>query len=197
MTRWGGATTWIVLTVVLGAAVIGLGIWVIVLETGHEETRTSSAARIDELERVEAQLNKQVPELEALVKDLEAQLEEEKAAAGAASEEAQQQLDALHDEVEAASNDLGAKGQELADLQAELERLADEADAELAQARERTATARDRAAAQRARADLAEACLGAVATVLEDLYASDDLEAQLGEAADELKAIAAECSPAG
>ena len=66
----------------------------------------------------------------------------------------------------------------------------------LAKANERTATARDRVAAQRARADLAEACLGAVATVLEDLYASDDLEAQLGEAADELKAIAAECAPA-
>jgi chromosome segregation ATPase len=194
VSRWGGATTWIVLTCVLGAAVIGLGIWVVVLETGHESESTASAARIDELEQVEADLSKRVPELETLVQDLEAQLEEEKAAAGAASEEAQQQLDALRDEVESASNDLGAKGQELADLQADLERLSDEADAELAKARESTATARDRAAAQRARADLAEACLAAVATVLEDLYASDDLEAQLGEAAEELKAIAAECA---
>ena len=197
MSRWGGATTWIVLTCVLGAAVIGLGIWVIVLETGHESESSASAARIDELEQVEADLNQRVPELETLVKDLEAQLEDEKANAASASEEAQQQLEALRDEVEAASNDLGAKGQELSDLQAELERLSDEAAAELAQANERTATARDRAAAQRARADLAETCLAAVATVLEDLYASDDLEAQLGEAAEELKAIAAECAPAG
>jgi chromosome segregation ATPase len=196
VSRWSGATTWIVLTAVLGAAVIGLGIWVVILETGHEETKTASAARIDELEQTEAELNQRVPELESLVKDLEAQLEEEKASSGAASEEAQQQIESLRDEVEAASNDLGAKGEEVADLQAELERLAKEADAELAKANERTATARDRVAAQRVRADLAEACLGAVATVLEDLYASDDLEAQLGEAADELKAIAAECAPA-
>ena len=195
MSRWGGATTWIVLTAVLGAAVIGLGIWVIVLETGHESESSAAAARIDALEQAEADLSKQVPELEALIKNLEAQLEEEKAAAGAASDEAQQQLEALRDEVEAASNDLGAKGQELADLQAELERLSDEAEAELAKATEQTATARNRAGAQRARADLAEACLGAVATVLEDLYASDDLEAQLGEAAEALKAIAAECGP--
>ena len=129
--------------------------------------------------------------------DLEAQLEAEKGAAGAASEEAQKQLEALRADVESASNDLGATGQELADLQAELERLADDADAELAEARSRTATARDRAAAQRARAALAEACLGAVATVLEDLYASDNLDEQLGEAAEELKAIAAECAPTG
>lgn len=197
MTRWGGATTWIVLTVVLGAAVIGLGIWVIVLETGHEETKTASAARISELERTEAELNERVPELEGLVQDLEAQLEEEKAASGAASEEAQQKLEATRQEVEDATSQLGAKGQELADLQAELERLSDEADAELRQARRARANARDRADAQRARADLAEACLGAVATVLEDLYASDDLEAQLEEAVQELKAIAAECAPSG
>ena len=197
MSRWGGATTWIVLVAVLGAAVIGLGIWVVILETGHESESMASAARIDELEQVEAELSKRVPELETLVKDLEAQLEAEKAAAGAASEEAQQQLEALRDEVETASNDLGAKGQKLSDLQAELERLSNEADAELAKARERTATVRDRANAQRARADLAEACLTAVATVLEDLYASDDLEGQLAEAADELKAIAAECGPSG
>jgi predicted nucleic acid-binding Zn-ribbon protein len=97
-------------------------------------------------------------------------------------------------EVETASDELGAKGQELADVQAELEQLADEADAELAKARRRTATARDRADAQSARADLAEACLGAVATVLQDLYASDNLEDQLDQAAQELKAIAAECA---
>ena len=103
----------------------------------------------------------------------------------------------MRDDVESASNDLGAKGQELADLQTDLERLSDEADAELAEAKSRTATARDRAAAQRARADLAEACLAAVATVLEDLYASDNLDDQLGEAAEELKAIAAECAPNG
>jgi predicted nucleic acid-binding Zn-ribbon protein len=197
VSRWGGATTWIVLTCVLGAAVIGLGIWVVVLETGHESESTASAARIHELEQAEADLSKQVPELETVIKDLEAQLEEEKAAAGAASDEAQQQLEALRDEVQAASDGLGAKGQELSDLQAELERLSNEAEADLAKAREQTATARDRTAAQRARADLAEACLGAVATVLEDLYASDDLEAQLGETAEELKAIAAECAPTG
>jgi uncharacterized protein YlxW (UPF0749 family) len=108
VSRWGGATTWVVLTCVLGAAVIGLGIWVVILETGHESANTASAARIDELERVEAELNKQVPELETLVKDLEAQLEAEKQAAGAASEEAQQQLEAARQEVETASNELGA-----------------------------------------------------------------------------------------
>ena len=197
MSRWGGATTWIVLTCVLGAAVIGLGIWVIVLESGHESTNSASAARIDELEQAEADLNQQVSQLATQVNDLEAQLEEEKAAASAASEEAQKQLEALRDEVATASDHLGAKGQELSDLQTELERLSNEAAAELAKANERTATARDRVAAQRARADLAEACLAAVATVLEDLYASDNLEDQLGEAADELKAIAAECSPSG
>ena len=140
MSRWGGATTWVVLTCVLGAAVIGLGIWVVVLETGHESESTASAARIHELEQAQTDLNQQVTELE---------------------------------------------------------RLSDEADAELAKARSRTATARDRAAAQRARADLAEACLASVATVLEDLYASDNLDEQLGEAAEELKAIAAECAPTG
>ncbi len=132
MSRWGGATTWIVLTCVLGAAVVGLGIWVVVLETGHESASTASAARIDELEQAEAELNERVPELETLVKDLEAQLEAEKAAAGAASEEAQKQLESVRAEVETASDELGAKGQELADVQAELEQLADEADAELA-----------------------------------------------------------------
>ena len=142
MSRWGGATTWIVLTCVLGAAVVGLGIWVVVLETGHESSSTASAARIDELEQTEAELNKRVPELEAVVKDLETQLEAEKAAAGVASEEAQKQLESVRAEVETASNELGAKGQELADAQAELERLAEEADAELAKARRRTATAR-------------------------------------------------------
>ena len=116
MSRWSGATTWIVLTAVLGAAVIGLGIWVVILETGHEETKTASAARIDELEQTEAELNQRVPELESLVKDLEAQLEEEKAASGAASEEAQQQIESLRNEVEAASTDLGAKGEEVAKL---------------------------------------------------------------------------------
>ena len=136
MSRWGGATTWIVLTCVLGAAVVGLGIWVVILETGHESASTASAARIDELEQAEAELNQRVPELEMLVKDLEAQLEAEKAAAGVASEEAQKQLEAARGEVETASNELGAKGQELADVQAELERLADEADAELAKARQ-------------------------------------------------------------
>ena len=194
MTRWGGATTWIVLTCVLGAAVVGLGIWVVVLETGHESASTASAARIDELEQAEAELNERVPELEALVKDLEARLEAEKAAAGAASEEAQKQLESVREEVETASNELGAKGQELADLQAELERLADEADAELAKARRGPQLPEIAPTAQSARADLAEACLGAVATVLQDLYASDNLEDQLDEAAQELKAIAAECA---
>ncbi len=197
MSRWGGATTWIVLTGVLGAAVIGLGIWVVILETGHESANSASAARIDELEQAEAELNKRVPELETLVKDLEAQLEAEKAASGAASEEAQKQLEAAREEVETASSELGAKGHELAELQAELERLSDEADADLAKARRARATARDRANAESARADLAEACLGAVATVLQDLYASDNPEDQLDEAAQELKAIAAECAPAG
>ena len=109
MSRWGGATTWIVLTCVLGAAVVGLGIWVVVLETGHESASTASAARIDELEQAEAELNQRVPELEMLVKDLEAQLEAEKAAAGVASEEAQKQLEAARGEVETASNELGAR----------------------------------------------------------------------------------------
>ena len=196
MSRWGGATTWIVLTGVLGAAVIGLGIWVVILETGHESANTASAARIDELVQAEAELSKRVPELETLVKDLEAQLEAEKTAAGTASEEAQKQLEAAREEVETASSELGAKGQELAELQAELERLSDEADADLAKARRARATARDRANAESARADLAEACLGAVATVLQDLYASDNPEDQLEDAAQELKAIAAECAPA-
>src|SRR6185295_13038367 len=120
VSRWGGATAWIVLTCVLGAAVIGLGIWVVVLETGHESESTASAARIGELEQAETDLTQQVSELEAQVNDLEAQLEEEKAAAGAASDEAQKQLEALRDEVQAASDGLGAKGQELSDLQAEL-----------------------------------------------------------------------------
>jgi hypothetical protein len=44
---------------------------------------------------------------------------------------------------------------------------------------------------------LAEACLGAVATVLQGLYSSNNFEDQLDEAAQELKAIAADCAPAG
>jgi septal ring factor EnvC (AmiA/AmiB activator) len=197
VSRWGGATTWIVLTAVLGAAVIGLGIWVIVLETGHEETNTASAARVDELEQSEAELNKRIPELEAAVKDLETQLEEEKTASGAASEEAQRKLEELRTEVETAANELGAKGEALADLQTELQHLSDEAKRKLRRARRASANARDRADAEAARADLAEACVGAMATVLEDLYASDNIEDGLDEAVTELKAIAAECAPTG
>src|SRR5262245_45440561 len=113
MSRWGGATTWIVLTAVLGAAVIGLGIWVVVLENDHEDANAASAARIDELEQTEAELNERIPELETQIQDLETQLEEEKAASGAASEEAQKKLEALSKDVETAANELGAKGEQL------------------------------------------------------------------------------------
>ena len=195
MSRWRGSTTWIVLTAVLGAAVVGLGIWVVVLESDHEDANAASAARIDELEQSEAELNARIPELETAVKDLESQLEEQKTASGAASEEAQKKLEELRAEVEAAANELGAKGEALADLQTELQQLSDEAQRKLRRARRATANARDRADAEAARADLAEACVGAMATVLEDLYASDNIEDGLDEAVTELKAIAAECAP--
>jgi chromosome segregation ATPase len=187
-----------VLTCALGAAVIGLGIWVIILETGHESASSTSASRIDELEKIEAELSERVPQLETLVEGLEAQLQAERDAASAAAGEAEKQVDALREEVERAAEELGAEGDDLADIRVELNQLSEDAEAQLARARRRTATARDRADAEGARADLAEGCLGAVSDVLQRLYeGSDDLVDRLDEAAHELRAIAAECAPAG
>ena len=98
-------------------------------------------------------------------------------------------------EVERLSQELGTKGREFSDIEAELEQLAQQAESDLAAANDATASARDRVAAQRARADLAEACLGAVAEVLRGVYASDDPEEALAQADNEFRAIAADCGP--
>lgn len=91
--------------------------------------------------------------------------------------------------------ELGAKSQDLADSRAELDRLAEEAAAALAEAESAAASAEARADAEAARADLAEACLAAVADVLQRLYASDDPTEAPDEAAEELEAIASDCAP--
>ncbi len=190
--RWRGATTWITLTSAFrGGAVIGLGVWVAILQRDHESEGTLPAARIAELERIEAELEQQVPELERLVSDLQERLEAEQVAA----EESRNQHDAAREEVERLSEELGVKGREFSDIQGELEQLAAQAEADVAAANDATASARDRAAAQRARADLAESCLGAVAEVLRTVYASEHPEKTLGQAADELNAIAKDCAP--
>jgi chromosome segregation ATPase len=180
-------TTWIVLTGGLLAAVIGLAIWVAVLQSNKDETTAASASRIDELEQANADLEQQVA-------DLEQRLEDEQAAAEAAAAQAQSELEAAREQYESIAADLGAKGQDLDDSRAELERLGEEADAALAEAEEAAGSARARARAHRARADHAEACLAAVADVLERLFAADDPAEGLDQAADELEAIAEDCS---
>ena len=80
-------TTWIVLTVALGAAVIGLAIWAVVLQSDQDDVNAASAAQIEELEQENAQLTQQVA-------DLEQQLGYAQSDAEAAATEAQAQLDA-------------------------------------------------------------------------------------------------------
>jgi chromosome segregation ATPase len=193
--RWNQATNWIVLVAILGAAVIGLGVWVAILQRDHENESTTAAARIAELEGLQAELTEQVPKLEGVVNDLQDRLDAEKATAANAAQGAEEELDAAHAEVERLSQELGTKGREFSDIEAELEQLAQQAESDLAAANDATASARDRVAAQRARADLAEACLGAVAEVLRGVYASDDPEEALAQADNELRAIAADCGP--
>jgi DNA repair exonuclease SbcCD ATPase subunit len=193
--RWNQATTWIVLVGFLGAAVVGLGVWVVILERGHENESTTAAARIAELQGLEAELTEQVPKLEGVVHDLQNRLDAEKAAAAKAGQVAEEQLTAAREEVERLSEELGTKGREFSDIETELEQLDQQAKADLAAANDATASARDRAAAQRARAELAEACLGAVSEVLRGVYSADDPEEALAKADDELHAIAADCGP--
>ncbi|MGH3038345.1 MAG: hypothetical protein ACRDLZ_02905 [Gaiellaceae bacterium] len=180
-------TGWIVLTGGLLAAVIGLAIWAAVLQSDQDDVNAASAARIDELEQQNAELEQQAA-------DLQEQLESQVADAEAAAAEAQGELDAARAQLEETSAELGAKGETLAESQAELERLAQEAKAALADADDATASARARARAQRARAELAEECLAVVADVLQRLYASDDPAGALEQAAEELDAIAGDCS---
>jgi len=193
--RWNTATTWIVLVAFLGAAVIGLGVWVVILESDHDTESSTAAARIAELEDLQAELTEQVPKLEGVVNDLQDQLDAEKAAAADAAHETQTELDAAREQVDRLSEELGTKGRQFSEIEAELEELAQEAKADLAAANDATASARDRTAAQRARADLAEACLGAVAEVLRGVYSSENPEEALAEAEDEFRAIAADCGP--
>ena len=182
-------TTWIVLTVALGAAVIGLAIWAAVLQSDQDDVNAASAAQIEELEQENAQLTQQVA-------DLEQQLADAQADAEAAATEAQAQLDAAQEQYESVAAELGSTNTALADSQAELERLADEADAALEEAEGATASAEQRAQAQQARAELAEACLAAVADVLQRIYAADDPAEALDEAADDLEQIAEDCDQA-
>ena len=193
--RWNQATTWIVLVAFLGGAVIGLGVWVAILQRDQEDESTTAAARIAELEDLQAELTEQVPKLEGVVNDLQDRLDAEKAAAANADQGAQEELDAARAEVERLSEELGTKGREFSEIEAELEQLAQQAESDLAEANDATASARDRVAAQRARANLAEACLGAVAEVLRGVYASDDPEDALAQADNEFRAIAADCGP--
>jgi septal ring factor EnvC (AmiA/AmiB activator) len=193
--RWNQAANWIVLVAFLGAAVIGLGVWVAILQRDHENESTTAAARIAELEALQAELTEQVPKLEGVVNDLQDRLDAEKATAANAAQGAEEELDAARVEVERLSQELGTKGREFSDIEAELEQLAQQAESDLAAANDATASARDRVAAQRARADLAEACLGAVAEVLRGVYASDDPEEALAQADNEFRAIAADCGP--
>jgi DNA repair exonuclease SbcCD ATPase subunit len=193
--RWNTATTWIMLVAFLGAAVIGLGVWVVILERDHETESSTATARIAELEGLQAELAEQVPKLEGVVNDLQDQLGAEKAAAADAAQETQTELDAAREEVDRLSEELGTKGRQFSEIEAELEQLAQQAEAELAAANDATGSARDRATAQRARADLAEACLGAVAEVLRGVYTSENPEEALAQAEDEFRAIAADCGP--
>jgi cytoskeletal protein RodZ len=193
--RWNTATTWIMLVAFLGAAVIGLGVWVVILERDHETESSTATARIAELEGLQAELAEQVPKLEGVVNDLQDQLGAEKAAAADAAQETQTELDAAREEVDRLSEELGTKGRQFSEIEAELEQLAQQAEAELAEANDATGSARDRATAQRARADLAEACLGAVAEVLRGVYTSENPEEALAQAKDEFRAIAADCGP--
>jgi len=193
--RWNQAITWIVLVAFLGAAVIGLGVWVVILQRGHEDGSATAAARITELEDLQAELTDQLPKLEGVIVDLQDRLDAEKAAAANAGQAAEDELAAARAEVERLSEELGTKGREFSDIELELEQLAQQAKADLAAANDATTSARDRAAAQRARADLAEACLGAVAEVLRSVYSSDDPEEALARADDEFRAIAADCGP--
>ena len=178
MSSSGRPTGWIVLTGALLAAVIGLAIWAAVLQSDQDDANAASAARIEELEQE--------------VADLQQRLGDEATAA----EDAQAELDLARSQLEDASAELGSKGRALEESQAELERLVVEADAALAEAEEATASARERTQAQRARAELAEACLAAVADVLAELYASDGGSAALEEAAGRLEELAEDCAPA-
>jgi hypothetical protein len=188
-------TTWIVLTVALGAAVVGLAIWAVVLQRDQDDANAASAARI-ELEQQNAELEAQVSDLGEQVTALQQDLDDAQASAESSAAEAQNALEAAQDQLEAATDELGAKGDQLAESEAELKRLAAEAEAAVAEAESATASAQDRADAEAARADLAEACLGAVADVLRRLYASDDVAEALERAAEELEAIAADCEQA-
>lgn len=175
-------TGWIVLTGALLAAVIGLAIWAAVLQSDQDDVNAASSARIEELEQEAA--------------NLQEQLEEQAAGAESAAADAQAEIDAARSQLEDAAAEIGSKGQALEESQAELERLAEEADAALAEAEDATASARQRTRAQRARAELAQACLSAVADVLEELYSSDVGPEAVEEAADRLEKIAEDC-PAG
>jgi chromosome segregation ATPase len=189
-------TTWIVLTVALGAAVVGLAIWAVVLQRDQDDANVASAARIDELEQQNAELEAQVSDLGEQVTALQQDLDDAQASAESAADEAQSALEAARGQLEEATGELGAKGDQLAESEAEIERLAAAAEAAVAEAESATASAQDRADAEAARADLAEACLGAVADVLRRLYASDDVAEALERAAEELEAIAADCEQA-
>ena len=163
------------LTGALLAAVIGLAVWAAVLQSDQDDANAASAARIEELEQE--------------VADLQTQLEAQQGATA----EAQAELDAANAQLEEASAQLGVKGEELEAGQAELEQLSEESAAALAEAEEATASARERTRAQRARAELAEACLAAVADVLEELYSSNGGAEALEEAAGRLEEIAEDC----
>jgi uncharacterized protein HemX len=108
--RWNTATTWIMLVAFLGAAVIGLGVWVVILERDHETESSTATARIAELEGLQAELAEQVPKLEGVVNGLQDQLDAEKAAAADAAQEAQTELDDAREEVDRLSEELGTKG---------------------------------------------------------------------------------------
>ena len=178
MSSSGRPIGWIVLTGALLAAVIGLAVWAAVLQSDQDDANAASAARIEALEQE--------------VADLQQRLGDEVTAA----EGTQAELDLARSQLEDASAELGSKGQALEEGQAELERLVAEADVALSEAEEATASARERTRAQRARAELAEACLAAVADVLEELYASDGGPEAREEAAGRLEELAEDCPPA-
>lgn len=185
----GRPTGWIILTGALFAAVIGLAIWAAVLQSDKDEAGQASSARIDELEQGNADLEQQVADLQAQVEALQAD-------ADSAAAEAQSALDAAREQYDAVSEELGATNAALEETQAELAQLAADAEAALAEAEGAAATAEEKAAAEAARADLAEACLGAVADVIQRVYEADDPIEALDRAADELADIADDCDAA-
>lgn len=167
-------TAWIVLTAALGAAVIGLAVWAVTLKNDRDD--------------VEAQSSVQIASLQQRVADLEQQVAEQQAVGEGLAEEAQARLEAARQRIRRVKSELGATSQALADSLTQLEQLRTDATAALGQAAQS-------AQAQKARADLAEACLKAVADILERIYASDDPEGALDDAAAELEQLAAVCAP--